>query len=44
MKDKLENCLFEFVERVAKGKATSETEIEILPEVANVLAMLIKMP
>lgn len=29
--------LADFVIRVAKGKATSETEVEVLPEVARVV-------
>ncbi|MCM1008976.1 MAG: hypothetical protein NC485_13900 [Ruminococcus flavefaciens] len=30
-------ALVDFVKRVAKGNATSETEIAVLPEVAKVL-------
>jgi hypothetical protein len=30
-------ALVTFIERVAEGKATSETEIEVLPEVAKAL-------
>ena len=32
------NALADFVIRVAKGKATSEKEVEVLPEVARVVA------
>lgn len=36
-KDKVINALSEFVVRVANGKATSETEVAVLPEVAKIL-------
>lgn len=36
-KDKVINTLSEFVVRVANGKATSETEVAVLPEVAKIL-------
>jgi len=32
------NALVDFVVRVANGKATSETEIAVLPEVVNALS------
>lgn len=35
--DKIIAALVEFTERVAKGNATCETEIAVLPQVANVL-------
>ena len=34
----VEEALLKFVLRVSEGKTTSETEIEILPEVVKVLA------
>lgn len=36
-KDEVINALVEFVLRVAEGKATSETEVAILPKVAEIL-------
>lgn len=35
--DRVVETLVNFVERVSKGIATSETEIAVLPEVAKVL-------
>lgn len=35
--DRIVETLVNFVERVSKGIATSETEIAVLPEVAKVL-------
>lgn len=40
---KVVEALVEFVERVAKGKTTSETEVKILPEVVNALANFIRL-
>ena len=37
---RLEECLLDFVERVSKGGATTEAEVQVLPEVAQVLANL----
>ena len=37
---RLEECLLDFVERVSKGGATTEAELQVLPEVAQVLANL----
>ena len=36
-KQEVINALADFVIRVAKGKATSETEVEVLPKVASVI-------
>lgn len=36
-KERVINALANFVLRVANGKATSEKEIEVLPEIASVL-------
>lgn len=41
MEEELTNVLFDFVKRVSKGETTSETEVQVLPEVANVLKELI---
>lgn len=38
----LEQALFDFVIRVLKGKTTSETELQILPEVVETLLSLCK--
>lgn len=38
--ERLEECLLAFVERVAKGGATTEVEVQVLPAVAQVLASL----
>lgn len=37
---RLADCLLDFVERVAKGGATTEAEVQVLPEVAQVLVNL----
>ena len=34
-KNDIISLLYDFVDRVSKGKATSETEIAVLPEVAS---------
>lgn len=36
-KERVINALANFVRRVANGEATSEKEIEVLPEIASVL-------
>lgn len=41
--ERLRIALIEFIERVANGKATSDTEIAALPEVANALIRLIEL-
>ena len=38
----LESALLEFVERTSK-KATSDTEVQVLPEVAAVLVEILKL-
>lgn len=35
--DEVLNALTDFVIRVAKGKATSEVEVKVLPEVAKIV-------
>ena len=40
--DRLADALLEFVERTAQ-KATSETEVQALPEVASVLVEIFKI-
>lgn len=42
LESKVENALINFIERVSKGETTSEKETEVLPEVVNALADLIK--
>lgn len=39
---RLEDALLDYVERVTEGRATHETEVEALPQVARVLVELIK--
>lgn len=42
IKSELENVLLDFVKRVSQGdKTTSDTEMQVLPEVASVLSSLI---
>ena len=44
MKKRLCDLLFDFVQRVAKGETTSETEVEVLPEIVSELCTLIQTP
>lgn len=37
---KLETTLIKFIERVSKGDTTSETEVQVLPEVVRELIKL----
>jgi predicted nucleic acid-binding Zn-ribbon protein len=39
-KRKITKCLWDFVKRVSKGDTTSDTEVQVLPEVAQVLVNL----
>lgn len=41
IESELAEMLFDFVKRVSQGEATSETEVQVLPEVAEVLRELI---
>lgn len=38
--EEFETSLLDFVKRVSKGETTSETEVQVLPEVAKVLMEL----
>lgn len=40
-KEQLTKSLLDFVIRVSEGRATSETEVQVLPEVARILKGLI---
>jgi len=39
----LENLLLSFVDRVSKGNATSDTEVQVLSDVALTLANIYKL-
>ena len=39
-KETLKKCLLDFVKRVSKGNAATETEVQVLPAVAQVLVNL----
>lgn len=42
--EKLESNLMEFVNRVVNSKSATETEVQILPQVAQVLVEISKLP